>query len=86
MNKEFWTLQNIKHYAKICAHLYQLTKLNSTYIRIAYKAMTFLKDKLASASIFSYPNYNEPFCVQTNNNYTELDAVLIQRTESIERV
>ncbi|XP_057200295.1 retrovirus-related Pol polyprotein from transposon 297 [Triplophysa rosa] len=50
------------------------------------EAFQFLKEKLISAPVLGYPDYSQPFLLQTDASGMGLGAVLVQVQDGVERV
>jgi len=78
----------IPNFAKICACLYNLTKLNVDFkINEEHlKSMQHLKNLLVTAPILMHPDFNHGFILQTDASIQGLGAVLTQKINGEERV
>jgi len=78
----------VPHFAKICAPLYQLTKLDVKYewTGIQQEAFEIIQKLLISAPILAHPDHEAPYVLQTDAALEGLGAVLIQRIDGQERV
>ena len=74
----------IKNYASIAKPLTELTRDSVKWAWTAKTQHAFekIKEKLCSAPILSYPDFNQPFILQTDAAKDGLGAVLCQRSPS----
>ena len=78
----------IKGFASIVKPLNKLTKKKQKYIwtEDCQAAFETLKSKLTHAPIFSFPNFDKPFILDTDASNTAIGAVLSQNIEGQEKV
>lgn len=65
-----WYRKFIGDYAKICKPLTRLTKKNVGFFWAEDQEMAFqsLKTFLTTSSVVAYPDFNIPFCIQSDAN------------------
>ena len=76
----------IKNYSVIAKPLNELTRDSVKWVWTdkVQKAFVTLKKRLSSAPLLAYPNFNQPFTLQTDACKDGLGAVLCQRSSSTE--
>ena len=79
---------DIKNFAAIAKPLNKLTEKNNSFhwTRVCQEAFDALKARLTQSPILSYPNFNEPFNLDTDASNTAIGAVLSQVIDGQERV
>lgn len=78
----------IKDFSKIASPMIDLTKKDEEFIwtEECEKAFNELKQRLISPPILAYPNYSEPYILQTDASRDSVGMVLAQVQDSSERV
>ena len=78
----------IKGFADIVKPLNKLTEKKQKFIwtKDCQEFFDSLKSKLTQAPILSFPNFNEPFILDTDASNTAIGAVLSQRIDGQEKV
>ena len=71
----------IDGYSRLAKPLYQLTKkdVRCQWSAECQQAFEDLKDKLVTAPVLVYPNFERPFVLETDASHDGLGAVLVQR-------
>ena len=83
-----WYRRFIKDYAKLYKPLTRLTKKDQPYHWGDEQKGVFvdLKNALISSPVLAYPNFELPFCVQTDASESGLGVVVTQSQDGQERV
>ena len=78
----------IKDFSKISGPLIELTKQDVTFnwTEACEEAFSTLKSRLMSSPILAYPNYNEPYILQTDASGESIGMILAQNQNGKERV
>ena len=78
----------IKDYSKMCEPLSRLTKKDQPYHWRDEQEEAFVAIKIAliSSPVLAYPNFELPFCVQTDASESRLGVVVTQIQDGQERV
>ena len=78
----------IKDFSKIASPMIDLTKKDEEFkwTETCEAAFNELKQRLVSPPILAYPNYNEPYILQTDASRDSIGMVLAQIQDSTERV
>jgi hypothetical protein len=79
---------SIEDYAKLAAPLHRLTHDLSTFVWGPEEEASFneIKQRLTTAPILAYPDFSQPFIIQTDACNIGISAILCQRIEGQEKV
>ena len=77
----------VKNFAEVAKPLYRLTSkgVKFTWEKEHEDAIQLLKTRLLQAPILAFPNFRQPFVIDTDASETALDAVLSQIIDGEER-
>lgn len=83
-----WYRRFIANFSKIAAPLTRLTRKNQRWQwgDKEEEAFRHLKQRLSLTPVLACPNFNKPFCLQTDASMDSLGAVLTQTHNNVERV
>ena len=78
----------IRDFSKISGPLVALTRQDTPFnwTKECENAFTTLKEKLMTPPILAYPNYTEPYILQTDASGESIGMILAQKQDDLERV